>query len=174
MTKVSFYELQQKRPISNLGLNPFPWYKQMRMTNPVSIDEQDSLCEVFRYKDVQAVLADSTHISVKGRFGEDGTEQGSIANMDPPRHKKLRTLVSQAFTPRAIVDLADNIRTIANELLDACATSDRLELIHDFAIPFPMRVIAGMLGVPLARQDDFKRWSQGIVGHSQEEAVACF
>ena len=58
MTTLSIYELQRKRAISQLGCDPFSWYKQMRMTNPVSIDEQDQLYELFRYKDVQAVLAD--------------------------------------------------------------------------------------------------------------------
>ena len=172
MTKISFIELQRQRAISHLGFDPFPWYKQMRMTNPVSFDEQNSLYEVFRYKDVQAVLADSTHFSVKGTLGEGGEDIGGISTMDPPHHNKMRALVSQAFTPRAIARQADNIRKIAKELLDASAASDTLELVHDFATPFPMRVIAGMLGVPVARQDDFKRWSQATVSHSQEEAVA--
>jgi hypothetical protein len=43
MTTQSFYELLQKRAVSLLGLNPFPWYKHMRMTAPVSIDEQNQL-----------------------------------------------------------------------------------------------------------------------------------
>jgi cytochrome P450 len=103
-----------------------------------------------------------------GRHGE------VLAAWTPPRHNKVRALVSQAFTPRAVNQQANNIRTIANRLLDTCASSDTLELIHDFASPFPMSVIAGMLGVPLTQQDDFKRWTQGILGHSQGDAAACF
>src|SRR5215469_4111597 len=99
MAKVSFTELQRQRPVSDLGIDPGPWYKQMRMTNPVAIDEENTLCEVFRYKDVQAVLADATRFSVEGTLGEGAEDVGSIATMDPPRHNKMRALVSQAFTP---------------------------------------------------------------------------
>ena len=136
MTSPSFYELQQKRALSHLGLNPFPWYKQMRMTDPVSIDEQDQLCELFRYKDVQAVLADPLLFSSKGQFEGDseGEERGSIVVLDPPRHNKLRALISQAFTPRTIEQQADNIRSIVTELLDATAASDSLDVIRDLEI----------------------------------------
>ncbi|MBV9615373.1 MAG: cytochrome P450 [Ktedonobacteraceae bacterium] len=174
MTKVSFTELQRQRPVSGLGIDPGPWYKQMRMSNPVAIDEENTLCEVFRYKDVQTVLADATRFSVEGTLDAAGEDVGSIATMDPPRHNKMRALVSQAFTPRAIAGQAGTIRTITNELLDDCAASDTLELIQDFATPLPMRVIAGMLGVPLERRNDFKRWTQEIISPSPEVAMAAY
>ena len=174
MAKVSVVNLQRQRPVSNLGIDPGPWYKQMRMTNPVAIDEENMLCEVFRYKDVQTVLADATRFSVEGTLGAEGEDMGSVATMDPPRHNKVRALVSQAFTPRTIAQQADTIRTIANRLLDDCTASNTLELIHDFATPLPMEVIAGMLGVPLARRGDFKRWSQDITDPSPQVAVAAY
>jgi len=176
MTTYTLYELQQKRPLSNLGFDPFPWYKQKRMTDPVSIDEQEELCEVFRYKDVHAVLSDPLLFSSKGIFGgeEEGAERGSIIVIDPPRHKKLRTLVSQAFTPRTIARQADKIRGIVNQLLDASTTSGVLDVIRDLALPLPILVIVEMLGVPLARQADFKRWTQAAFSHSQEQGASGF
>ncbi|TMC21862.1 MAG: cytochrome P450 [Chloroflexi bacterium] len=175
MTTLSIFELQQKYAICQLGYDPFSWYKQMRMANPISVDEQEQLYELFRYKDVQAVLADPVRFSSKGLLGgEEKEERGSILVVDPPRHKKLRTLVSQAFTPRAIAQQADNIRGIVNELLDASTTSGTLDVIKDVAAPLPIRVIAAMLGVPLERQADFKRWAEGIASTSPEQAVASF
>jgi cytochrome P450 len=173
MTTLSIYELQQKRSVPQLGSDPFSWYKQMRMTNPVSIDEQDQLYELFRYKDIQAVLADPVRFSSKGLMGgTEEEERGSILVVDPPRHNKLRALVSQAFTPRAIAQQVDTIREIVNELLDASTKSDTLDVIRDLAIPLSIRVITEMLGVPLARQADFKRWAEGIASTSSEEAIA--
>lgn len=176
MTTLSFYELQQKYALSNQGLNPFPWYKQMRTTNAITIDEQDQLCQLFRYKDVEAVLADPLLFSSKGQFEGDreGEERGSIVVLDPPRHNKLRALISQAFTPRTIAQQADNIRNIANELLDAAANSDTLDVIRDLGVPLPIRVMAGILGVPLSRQDDFKRWVQESTSTSPEQVFAAF
>src|SRR5437667_6093411 len=174
MTIPSFYELQQRRAISHLGLDPFPWYKQMRMTDPVSVNEQDQLCELFRYTDIQAVLADPLLFSSKSLLGEDEewAKRGSILASDPPYHNKLRALVSQAFTPRAIAKNADKIRSIVNELLDAGTTSGTLEIIQDLAAPLPLRVIAEMMGVPFEHQDNLKRWvRQGLVeGISPEQA----
>jgi cytochrome P450 len=176
MATQSFYELLQKRAVSLLGLNPFPWYKHMRMTAPVSIDEQNQLCELFRYKDVQSVLVDPLLFSSKGRFSgeEEEGDRGGIAVMDPPRHDKLRALVSQAFTPRTIAQQADTIRSIVNEQLDASSTSNTLDVIRDLAIPLPMRVITGLMGIPLSRQADFRRWVQEAMGYSQEQGVAGF
>jgi cytochrome P450 len=176
MTTDTLYELQQKYPISKMGFDPFAWYKQMRMTNPISIDEQEKLCQLFRYKDVHAVISDPLLFSSKGLFGgeKEGAERGSIIAIDPPRHNKLRALVSQAFTPRTVARQADKIREFINELLDASATSGVLDVIQDLALPLPMLVIIEMMGIPRARQADFKRWAQGAFGHSQEEAVAAF
>jgi cytochrome P450 len=144
------------------------------MTHPVSINEENQLYELFRYKDVQAVLTNPALFSSKGTMGEDdkGAGRGSIFAMDPPCHNQLRALVSQAFTPRAIAELTDTIRGIVGDLLDAISPCGMMEVIRDLANPLPMRVIAGMLGVPLARQADFKRWAEGIFGHSPEQAYA--
>src|SRR5690242_4433878 len=111
MTTLSLQELMRSRSVSRMGLDPFPWYKQMRMTDPVSFDEQNRLCEFFRYNDIQAVIADSTLFSSKFDLNE-GSERGSIAVIDPPRHRKLRNLVSEAFTPRTIAQQAETIRGI--------------------------------------------------------------
>jgi cytochrome P450 len=101
-------------------------------------------------------------------------ERGSIAAIDPPRHKKLRGLVSEAFTPRTIAQQAENIRNIVNELLDASTASGTLEVIRDLAIPLPVRVIAGMMGIPSSQHADFKHWSDAIGSPSPEQAVAGF
>jgi cytochrome P450 len=171
MTTLSLQELMRVRSISRMGLDPFSWFKQMRMTNPVSIDEQNQLCEVFRYNDVQAVLADPTLFSSKFDLDLD-TERGSVVAVDPPRHKKLRSLVSEAFTPRTIAQQADNIRGIVNELLDASTASGTLEVMRELAVPLPVRVIAALMGVPSSQHADFKRCSEAIASDVPEQGFA--
>jgi len=178
MTTLSFYELQQIHIVSGMGLDPFSWYKQMRTTDPVSVDEQNRLCELFRYEEVRALLADPLLFSSRGMLtgveeGEEA-ERGSIMAIDPPRHNKLRALVAQAFTPRAIAKLTDTIRGIVNELLDASTTSGTLDVIRDLSLPLAMRVISRTLGVPLTQQADFERWIADAIGTSPEKAVAAW
>jgi cytochrome P450 len=174
MTTPSLIELMINRRASSLGVDPFPWYKKMRMTHPVSIDEQNQVCDLFRYRDIQSILSDPMIFSSRRFVDQQGNEQGfsgSIDGMDPPRHKQLRSLFSQAFTPRTIAQQAEHIRDIVNELLDAATASDTLEVIGDLAIPLPVRVIAELLGIPHSQQADFQYWSRIVIGGSLEQAI---
>jgi len=83
----------------------------------------------------------------------------------------LRALVSQAFTARAIEQLAANIQAIVDAALDAVASSGRMDIVADLAYPLPATVIADMLDVPRDQQATFKRWSEQIAGFSNAEAA---
>src|SRR5260370_38638908 len=88
----------------------------------------------------------------------------SIVNPDPPRHRQLRSLASQAFTPRAIAQLTPRISEIVHELLDHVVSRGRMDVIDDLSYPLPVMVIAEMLGEPLADPERFKRCSAQVVG----------
>ena len=83
---------------------------------------------------------------------------------DPPEHTRLRRLVSKAFTPRMVEGLRPRIQEIVDRLLDAAAQNGRMDVIRDLAYPLPVIVIAEMLGVPPNHRDQFKHWSDEIVG----------
>jgi cytochrome P450 len=84
---------------------------------------------------------------------------------DPPDHTRLRRLLSRAFTPRSIAALEPHLRELAvsmvDDLLDA---GDQGDLVAQVAEPFPVTVIAELLGIPPERRLDFKRWSDALVG----------
>jgi cytochrome P450 len=82
---------------------------------------------------------------------------------DPPRHTKLRALVSQAFTPRSIASLESRIRDVAHELLNASIQNGKMDLATDFAIPLPLIVIAEMLGVPSRDRPRFRTWNDVLL-----------
>ncbi len=87
--------------------------------------------------------------------------------VDPPDHTRLRRLVREPFSARAIADLEPRIRAITAELLDPLG--DDFDLISEFALPFPVRVIAELLGVPAADQSRFRAWTQAILGRGATE-----
>lgn len=145
-------------------LNPFPWYASMRQRMPVAFDDQGHFLSVFGYDDVQRVLSDYEHFS--SRFIGGGSQDpldNSLISTDPPRHNQLRALVSQAFTPRAINQLAPRIEAISRELLDEVTERGEADIVRDFAYPLPVTVIAELLGIPVADRARFKRWSDAIV-----------
>jgi cytochrome P450 len=92
----------------------------------------------------------------------------SILRMDPPRHRQLRSLVSQAFTPRMVAQLEPRIREIVTGLLDQVEANDKMDVIDDLASPLPVTVIAELLGIPTELREDFKRWSDALVSGDEE------
>jgi cytochrome P450 len=85
---------------------------------------------------------------------------------DPPRHTKLRALVSRAFTPRSSAALEPSIRQLSGELLDRVTGRGEMDLVADFAAPLPMLVIGEMLGIPAADRPQFQTWADAILGMS--------
>ncbi len=100
----------------------------------------------------------------------------NMLTVDPPDHTRLRGLVSKAFTPRMIGQLRPRIQQITDELLDAVQERGAMDLITDFAFPLPITVISEMLGIPATDRQQFRTWTQTIVGSNeppeQEEARA--
>ena len=165
---------------------PYDWYRTMRATQPVFKDPDWGGWQVFRYADVVRVLSEYANFSsdghrieqAAGSTGEADPIESSIIRMDPPRHRHLRNLVTQAFTPRMVTQLEPRITAITNELLDHVADAGEMDVVRDLAYPLPVTVISELLGIPAELREDFKRWSDALVtgdeGTSEEERKALF
>ena len=149
------------------NLNPFPIYAEMRQSNPVYFDPRRKNYNIFLYDDVQRVLSEYTTFSSQftGDQGGGGGEpfSASMISTDPPKHRKLRTLVSQAFTPRAVEALAPRIQSIVDSHLDAALGEGQMDVIENLGYPLPVIVIAELLGVPAEDRAKFKKWSDIVV-----------
>ena len=86
----------------------------------------------------------------------------SILCMDGDRHRRLRSLVSRAFTPRAASRMDETIHEVINQLIDAVQTDGRCEFVEQIARPYPIPVICALFGAP--RQDwmQFSQWAEDI------------
>jgi cytochrome P450 len=158
-------------PAAEHPLDPFPQYRRMRDSAPVFHDEQSGSWHVFRYDDVQRVLTDHAVFSSR-MVGEDASETGqlfaaSLISTDPPRHRQLRSLVTQAFTPRAVEGLAPRISALTEELLNGIASLGTADLIKELAYPLPVIVIAELMGIPAEDRNRFKQWSDVIVSQTR-------
>lgn len=148
------------------------WQTQ-RETDPVYFDEQTQMWRLLDYANVSRVLSDpamfSSDFSGLTPVQEDFEvfRTGMFIGMDPPRHRKLRTLVSQAFTPRTVAGLEPRIRAITNGLLDAVAGASRVDLVGALAYPLPILVISELLGIPAADRELFEKWAR--VGFSGDQ-----
>jgi cytochrome P450 len=79
--------------------------------------------------------------------------------LDPPDHTRLRSLVSQAFTPRMVESLRPRIQSLVDELLDVVVGTGEMDVLADLAYPLPTVVICELLGVPPEDREKFKGWS---------------
>lgn len=150
-------------------LSPFQVYAELRENTPVRYDEHRECWDVFRYEDVQYVLKNpKLFSSERNRAGT------SMLTTDPPKHKQLRDLVNQAFTPKAIEALAPRIQDIADELLAPHLSGGRMNLIDDLATPLPVIVIAELIGVPATDRREFKEWSDVLVKGARDDSEEAF
>jgi cytochrome P450 len=112
---------------------------------------------LFDYDNVKRALTDHSTFSSR-----NGPVDWMIF-LDPPRHNKLRSLISQAFTPRSVSNMEPVIKRLSKELLDKQVGCSQMDLAADYAVPLPMMVIASMLGVPAADQPKFIKWNDAIL-----------
>ena len=90
---------------------------------------------------------------------------------DPPRHGRLRRVVNARFTPRAIRSRQPDVERIAGDVLDRGMTAGATEadFVTSVAGPFPLAVIAWIIGVPSERWDDLFRWTNEVIGKDDPE-----
>ncbi|MGH7366853.1 MAG: cytochrome P450 [Candidatus Rokuibacteriota bacterium] len=150
--------------------DPYPTYHRLRAEDPVHHSPL-GFWVLTRYPDVMATLRDPRLIKepiaafVAARFGMAVPPPGlglSMLDRDPPDHTRLRSLVSKAFTPRALERLRPEIQHIVDGLLAEVSGRGSMDLIEEFAYPLPVRVICEMLGVPVKDHERFKAWGLDI------------
>jgi cytochrome P450 len=142
---------------------PLDWYREMRSGPGIGYDERFKSWNVFRYDDALRILNDHMGFSSQARGSAQRAALPSIVGMDVPRHRQLRSLVNQAFTPRTVEQLAPRIGEICEQLIDRVVDHGQMDLMQDFAYPLPIAIIAELLGIPVEEQATFRRWSETLI-----------
>lgn len=132
----------------------------------------------------RAMLADRRFVREPFRTGERVVPyfvefpeflRTTIQFQDPPEHTKLRRLVQQAISPKAVKAMRDSAVEYANELIDALEKREGpVNLVHDYALPLPIQMICNLLGVPSDDREKFERWSSStlaVAGMEEDEII---
>ena len=122
----------------------------------------------FSYDAVQTVLRDGETFSSAGYADVMGAVMGhTILEMDEPEHHTYRGLVQQAFSRKAMERWeSDAVGPIVDECIDAFVDRGQAELVRELALPFPVNVIARMLGLPRQDLPQFHRWAIELISVS--------
>src|SRR6059036_195089 len=146
--------------------DPYALFARARREHPAWRHEGLPVVSVFRHADCQAILRDpqtwSSVFPTPPGFAPEDVPRSMLVT-DPPEHTRLRGLVSLAFTPRRVRQLAPRVEAIAHELLDAALARGKVDLVEALTYPLPVVVIAELIGVPAEDRARFKVWSDAIV-----------
>ena len=138
---------------------PHEWFALLRSEAPVFWqDERDGrgFWSLTRYGDILAASKDyGTFSSEAGGTSlmdltpDQVQSRMSMLDSDPPKHKRLRNIVSKAFTVRAVNAYEDRIRSMFREVLDDAFAERELDFVDAVAVELPMRILCELMGVPL-------------------------
>lgn len=164
--------------------NPYPFYRSIREQEPVFYDETWDLTFVAGHHEISTILRD------RNRFGRDFRHRmeldevdpavyrriyppqwpewtryirESFIDLEPPRHTRLRGLVSKALGKRSSETFRPAIREAADGLLERALEDASMEAISSFATPVPILMIADLMGIPASDHPRLIEWSNQIV-----------
>lgn len=148
---------------------PWEFFHRLRTADPVHWDAYMHAWVVTSYSEVVTVLRDYSAnrtpapeyldklgLSFMKPFAEMMLQQ--MLFMDPPMHARLRSICSAAFTPSKVDRLRVMIQSTADDLIDKIIASGHMDVLSDFAIPFPAIVTARLLGVPVEDHRQLGAW----------------
>jgi cytochrome P450 len=164
-----------RRLLSPQGLaDPYAIYREIRAAADAGATTGRFL---FRYEDVREALYDRELIS--DRVGAilrplpadarsdigllESTLHDIVVFNDQPDHRRLRRLLTAAFTPRMVEQARPMIEKMTDDLLDGFGGESVFDLHAGLTYPLPAMVVAALLGIPDADRDAFQAWALDIV-----------
>ncbi|MGC4998603.1 cytochrome P450 [Streptomyces sp. DT195] len=161
--------------------DPYPLYAELRRT-PVLHEEDGDPYVISSYWDIESLLHDPRISSDAANLTAAGADElqtentglpPSFIRLDPPEHDRLRRIANSAFgpphEPRRVDDMRGELHTIVTELIDGFAGRTEVDLVDQFAYPFPVTVICRLLGVPREDEPRFRAWVDPLVASLDPE-----
>ena len=156
--------------------DPYPLWKRMRDETPVWHNDRYDFWALTRFHDIEAANKDhDTYVSSHGTTVETMTDApnvdtGMIIWTDPPKHTRLRKLVSRAFTAKRVSSIEGRMREVCADLLDPHIGEAQFDYVQDFSAVLPPTMISMLLGVPEGDRDYCRKVVDDIF-HIEEGAV---
>ncbi|HKV53444.1 MAG TPA: cytochrome P450 [Candidatus Binataceae bacterium] len=160
--------------------NPHEAFAVLRREAPVHWHERSNgrgFWAVTRYQDALRVYHDpeiySSERGISLMFDDVIPDQAGSGMMmiltDPPRHNRIRQIVSSRFTPRVIAAYAPEVRRICDEILDAVCERGECDFVVDVAGKVPTAAICEMLGIPAEYRDMMYMLGNAAIGSQDPE-----
>lgn len=158
---------------------PYDWFALLRREDPVHWnDERDGrgFWAVTRYEDIRTVhrtvavfSSELGGTSLEDLDPEHVEARKSMIDMDPPRHDELRAIINKRFTPRAVTVWEEQVRRVANEVLDRALPLGEFDFVEQVASEIPMQVFAEIMGIPLDERRHIIELGDRLLGNQDPE-----
>jgi cytochrome P450 len=158
--------------------DPYPVFDRLRREAPIVHDEATDHWLVSRYADVNAILRDRRfgrtyrHAATDLEMGRTPAPEwhapfwrlieAGILDMEGEDHRRVRRLVSAAFTPSYVESLRPRVQGAVDTLVAPLAGAGEVDLLPTVAEPLPVAIIAEMLGIPESDRHLLRPWSADI------------
>lgn len=123
------------------------------------------------------VFSSSPNIVISDQTPELAEYFGSMIVMDDPRHQRLRSIVSRAFTPKVVARIESSVRERAHRLVTSMIANHpdgRADLVSELAGPLPLQVICDMMGIPEEDHQRVFHWTNVILGFGDPDLATDF
>ncbi|MFZ3492748.1 cytochrome P450 [Streptomyces sp. 5.8] len=157
--------------------NPYPLYEELRKT-PVFHDGTGPYV-ISTYYDIQSLLhdprlsSDSRNLAAtagdplaEGGEAEETALPPSFLKLDPPEHDRLRRMTNRPFgpphSPHRVDGMRGGLKDIVTGLIDNLGDTEDIDLVDQFAYPFPVTMICQLLGVPREDEPKFHVWADTL------------
>jgi len=157
--------------------DPQTTWRALRAAGPIYRSRAFGAFVCTRYDDVLRVLRDPHFSTDRSNVpamrlierlvprGSDfaGLIERNLLTIDGADHRRLRGLVSKAFTPRRVAQLRGRLEDTVDELMARVTEAGEMEVVRDLAHPLPVIAIAELLGVPAEDRERFRAWASALV-----------
>ncbi len=139
-----------------------------------SLTKHDDVHFASRHPDI---FSSSPNITINDNSPELAEYFGSMIVLDDPRHQRLRSIVSRAFTPKVVARIEASVRDRAHRLVESLIANHpdgEADLVSELAGPLPLQIICDMMGIPEEDHQRIFHWTNVILGFGDPDLTMDF
>ncbi|OBG44150.1 cytochrome [Mycobacterium alsense] len=139
-----------------------------------SLTKLDDVHYASRHPDV---FSSAGGITINDQTPELAEYFGSMIVLDDPRHQRLRSIVSRAFTPKVVARIEASVRERAHRLVTSLIADHpdgEADLVSELAGPLPLQIICDMMGIPEEDHQRVFHWTNVILGFGDPDLTLDF
>ena len=152
--------------------NSYEYYNALREKDPVYLNPDGSyivtshkdLVDIYRNHDV---WSSDKKAEFKPKFGNSPLFEhhtSSVVFTDPPAHTRIRKIFQHAFTPKALINIENDINKLVGEYVNEIMEKNTFNFVSDFSFRLPVDVVCNVLGVPKTDRSLIRDWAREILG----------